>query len=67
MANFKDELKGAKILTEFVALKPKMYSHMNYIENNSIKNVKIVTKELNNSICTIFHNDYKKCLYIRKN
>ena len=56
---FKDELKGA-ILTEFVALKPKMYSY-EYIENNSIIN-KNRHKGVKQS-CTIFHNDYKKCLY----
>ena len=56
---FKDELKS-KIITEFIGLKPKMYS-FNFIENNIIVN-KNTHKGIKDSI-SLKHNEYKRSLY----
>ena len=56
---FKDELKS-KIITEFIGLKPKMYS-FNFIENNIIVN-KNTHKGIKDSI-SLKHDEYKRSLY----
>ena len=56
---FKDELKS-KIITEFIGLKPKMYS-FNFIENNIIVN-KNTHKGIKESI-SLKHDEYKRSLY----
>ena len=56
---FKDELNG-KIITEFVADKPKMYSY-EYIDNYTILNK---NKHKGVKICVdLKHNEYKRALY----
>ena len=59
LGTFKDELKS-KIITEFIGLKPKMYS-FNFIENNIIVN-KNTHKGIKDSI-SLKHNEYKRSLY----
>ena len=59
LGKFKDEMKSL-IITEFIGLKPKMYS-FNYIDNNIIVNNNI-HKGVKKSIC-LKHNEYKKSLY----
>ena len=56
IGKFKDEL-GGKVLTEFIGIRPKMYS---YVGEESGKRAKGVKKSV---LCkTITHEDYKKCL-----
>ena len=56
IGKFKDEL-GGKVMTEFIGLRPKMYS---YTGEDSDKRAKGVKKSV---LCkTITHEDYKKCL-----
>ena len=59
IGKFKDEMKSL-IITEFIGLKPKMYSY-NYIDNKNIIN-KNIHKGTKNSIC-LRHDDYKRALY----
>ena len=59
LMKFKDEMKSL-IITEFIGLKPKMYS-FNYIDNNIILN-KNIHKGVKESIC-LKHNEYKRSLY----
>ena len=59
LGKFKDEMKSL-IITEFIGLKPKMYS-FNYIENNIILNNN-VHKGVKNSI-SLKHDEYKRSLY----
>ena len=56
---FKDDLNG-KIITEFCALKPKMYSY-EYIDNYTILN-KNKHKGIKISV-DLKHNEYKRALY----
>ena len=54
---FKDELNG-KIITEFTAVKPKMYSY-EYIDSYTILN-----KNKQKGVCVdLKHNEYKRALY----
>ena len=60
IGKFKDEL-GGKVMTEFIGIRPKMYS---FIGEESGKKAKGVKKSvLQNSIT---HEDYKKCLLNRE-
>ena len=59
LGTFKDELKS-RIITEFIGLKPKMYS-FNFIENN-IEINKNIHKGIKNSI-SLKHDEYKRSLY----
>ena len=59
LGKFKDEMKS-KIITEFIGLKPKMYS-FNYIEDNIIVN-KNTHKGVKESI-SLKHDEYKRSLY----
>ena len=59
LGTFKDELKS-RIITEFIGLKPKMYS-FNFIENNIIVN-KNTHKGIKDSI-SLKHDEYKRSLY----
>ena len=59
LGKFKDEMKSL-IITEFIGLKPKMYS-FNYIDNNIILNNN-VHKGVKNSI-SLKHDEYKRSLY----
>ena len=60
IGKFKDEL-GGKQMTEFIGIRPKMYS---YIGEDSGKRAKGVKKSV---LCkTITHEDYKKCLLNRE-
>ena len=59
IGKFKDELKS-RIITEFIGLKPKMYS-FNFIENN-IEINKNIHKGIKNSI-SLKHDEYKRSLY----
>ena len=60
IGKFKDELKS-KIITEFVGLKPKMYSY-NYIDNKNIANTNIHK----GTSCLLKHEEYKRSLYKEK-
>ena len=68
LMKFKDEMKSL-IITEFIGLKPKMYS-FNYIDNNIDKineynNIilnKNIHKGVKESIC-LKHDEYKRSLY----
>ena len=60
LGKFEDELKSL-IITEFIGLKPKMYS-FNYINNNNIivnNNTYIGIKES----VSLKHDEYKRSLY----
>ena len=59
LGTFKDEMKSL-IITEFIGLKPKMYS-FNYIDNNIILN-KNTHKGIKESI-SLNHDEYKRSLY----
>ena len=59
LGKFKDEMKSL-IITEFIGLKPKMYS-FNYIDNNIIVN-KNTHKGIKESI-SLKHNEHKRSLY----
>ena len=60
IGKFKDEL-GGKVMTEFIGIRPKMYS---YVGEESGKRAKGVKKSV---LCkTITHEDYKKCLLNRE-
>ena len=59
LGTFKDEMKSL-IITEFIGLKPKMYSY-NFIENNIIVN-KNTHKGVKESI-SLKHDEYKRSLY----
>ena len=60
IGKFKDEL-GGKVMTEFIGIRPKMYS---YVGEESGKRAKGVKKSV---LCkTITHDDYKKCLLNRE-
>ena len=60
IGKFKDEL-GGQLLTEFIGIRPKMYS---YVGEESGKRAKGVKKSV---LCkTITHEDYKKCLLNRE-
>ena len=59
LGKFKDEMKSL-IITEFIGLKPKMYS-FNYIDNNIILN-KNTHKGIKESI-SLKHDEYKRSLY----
>ena len=60
IGKFKDEL-GGRLMTEFIGLRPKMYS---YVGEESGKRAKGVKKSvLQNSIT---HEDYKTCLFEKK-
>ena len=59
LGTFKDEL-NSKIITEFIGLKPKMYS-FKFIENNITLN-KNKCKGVKKSIC-LKHDEYKRALY----
>ena len=56
IGKFKDEL-GGKVLTEFIGIRPKMYS---YVGEDSGKRAKGVKKSVLKK--TITHEDYKNCL-----
>ena len=60
IGKFKDEL-GGKVMTEFVGIRPKMYS---YTGEESGKRAKGVKKSVLKK--TITHDDYKKCLLNRE-
>ena len=60
VGKFKDEL-GGKVLTEFIGLRPKMYS---YVGEESGKRAKGVKKSVLRK--SITHYDYKKCLLNRE-
>ena len=60
IGKLKDEL-GGKVMTEFIGIRPKMYS---YVGEESGKRAKGVKKSV---LCkTITHEDYKKCLLNRE-
>ena len=59
LMKFKDEMKSL-IITEFIGLKPKMYS-FNYIDNNIIVNDNR-HKGIKESIC-LKHDEHKRSLY----
>ena len=60
IGKFKDEL-GGKVMTEFIGLRPKMYS---YAGEDSGKRAKGVKKSV---LCkTITHEDYRSCLLRKK-
>ena len=59
LGKFKDEMKSL-IITEFIGLKPKMYS-LNYIDNNIIVN-KNTYKGVKYSI-SLKHDEYNRSLY----
>ena len=59
LGKFKDEL-NSKIITEFIGLKPKMYS-FKFIESNDIIN-EIKCKGIKKSIC-VKHDEYKRAFY----
>ena len=58
LGKFKDELKG-NIITEFIALKPKMYS-FEFIDNTLIEN-KYKCKGIKKSV-DLKHDEYKQSL-----
>ena len=60
IGKFKDEL-GGKVMTEFVGIRPKMYS---YTGEESGKRAKGVKKSVLKK--TITHNDYRTCLLEKK-
>ena len=60
IGKFKDEL-GGKLLTEFIGIRPKMYS---YVGEDSGKRAKGVKKSVLRK--TISHDDYKTCLLDKK-
>ena len=60
IGKFKDEL-GGKVMTEFIGIRPKMYS---YVGEESGKRAKGVKKSVLKQ--TITHDDYKKCLVNRE-
>ena len=60
LMKFKDEMK-LLIITEFIGLKPKMYS-FNYIDNNNIIVNKNTHKGIKESIC-LKHDEYKRSSY----
>ena len=60
LGKFKDELNG-KIMTEFIGLRSKLYSHKILNTEREIKRAKGVKKNIvENKIC---FNDFKNCLY----
>ena len=60
IGKFKDEL-GGKVMTEFIGIRPKMYS---YVGEESGKRAKGVKKSV---LCkTISHDDYRTCLLEKK-
>ena len=60
IGKFKDEL-GGQLLTEFIGIRPKMYS---YVGEDSGKRAKGVKKSV---LCkTITHEDYRSCLFNRE-
>ena len=60
LGKFKDELKS-RIITEFIGLKPKMYS-FNYIDDDNIVVNKNAHKGVKESI-SLKHDEYKRSLY----
>ena len=60
IGKFKDEL-GGKVMTEFIGIRPKMYS---YVGEDSGKRAKGVKKSVLKK--TLTHEDYKKCLLDKK-
>ena len=60
IGKFKDEL-GGQLLTEFIGIRPKMYS---YVGEESGKRAKGVKKSVLKK--TITHNDYRSCLFEKK-
>ena len=60
IGKFKDEL-GGKVMTEFIGLRPKMYS---YVGDDSGKRAKGVSRSVLRQ--TITHDDYRKCLFDRQ-
>ena len=60
IGKFKDEL-GGKVLTEFIGIRPKMYS---FVGEESGKRAKGVKKSVLKQ--TITHDDYRSCLFEKK-
>ena len=60
LGKFKDEMKSL-VITEFIGLKPKMYS-FNYIGNDNIEVNKNTHKGVKESI-SLKHDEYKRSLY----
>ena len=60
IGKYKDEL-GGQLLTEFIGIRPKMYS---YVGEESGKHVKGVKKSVLRK--TITHDDYRSCLLDKK-
>ena len=63
LGKFKDEMKSL-IITEFIGLKPKMYS-FNYINKDNIVVNKNTHKGIKESI-SLNHDEYKRSLYKRR-
>ena len=63
LGKFKDEMKSL-IITEFIGLKPKMYS-LNYLNKNNIIENKNTHKGIKESI-SLNHYEYKRSLYKEK-